>query len=389
MRWPIGIMRAGPENNVYAAQDNAGLAAAANGGDSDARLPFPYRSAAMPAEMINRQWLLARRPRGQVCMEDFARRDAPLPRADLAAGEILIRNVMLGFDPAQRGWMDDVKSYLPPIAIDEPVRGSAVARVTASANPAYPEGAMVRGLFGWQDYAVAARAGDPEPVLIPSDVALEEALGVLGAASLTAYVGMHDVGRLGAGDCVLVSGAAGAVGSIAVQIARLRGARVIGIAGGPEKCRWLTRDYGADAAIDYRSEDIRARLKVLAPDGIDLFFDNVGGATLEAGIAHIGRFGRIVLCGAIAGYNDVHPAPGPRNLMRLISQRAEMRGFILLDHLDRVPVAMTELKQWVREGQIRYRTDIQHGFDAIPQTFLRLFSGASQGKQLLRIDGAE
>lgn len=341
----------------------------------------------MPSPIVNRQWLLARRPEGQVLVDDFRRYDAPLPRPDLAAGEILVRNLMLGFDPAQRGWMDDVASYMPPIAIDEPVRGSAVARVIASTNPAYPEGVMVRGLFGWQDYAVAARAGETDPVPIAADVAPEEALGVLGAASLTAYVGMLDVGRLGAGDCVLVSGAAGAVGSIAVQVARLHGARVIGIAGGPEKCRWLIEDYGADAVIDYHNEDMRARLRTLAPGGIDLFFDNVGGATLEAGIAHIGRFGRIVLCGAIAGYNDERAAPGPRNLMRLISQRAEMRGFILLDHLDRVPMAMNQLGQWVRGGDIRYRADIQYGFEAVPETFLRLFSGASQGKQLLRIDG--
>lgn len=343
----------------------------------------------MPAETVNRQWLLARRPRGPVSVDDFARRDAPMPRADLAVGEILVRNLMLGFDPAQRGWMDDVPSYLPPIMIDEPVRGSAAARVIASANPAYPEGSMVRGLFGWQDYAVAGRAGDPDPVPITEDTAPEEALGIFGAASLTAYVGMYDVGRLRAGDCVLVSGAAGAVGSVAIQIARLAGARVIGIAGGAEKCRWLIEDYGADAAIDYRAEDVRARLGALAPEGIDLFFDNVGGATLEAGIAHIARFGRIVLCGAISGYNDTQAAVGPRNLVRLIPQRAEMRGFILLDHLDRVPSAMVELRQWVRSNRIRYRTDIQHGFDAIPQTFLRLFNGSNQGKQLLRIDGAE
>ncbi|HUH23573.1 MAG TPA: NADP-dependent oxidoreductase [Brevundimonas sp.] len=340
------------------------------------------------ADSVNRQWVLARRPQGQVRAEDFARRDAPVPVADLAAGEILIRMVMLGFDPAQRGWMDDAPSYMPPMAIGEPVRGSAAARVVASANPAHPEGALVRGLFSWQDYAVAARAGEAAPVLIPDGVTPEEALGVLGGASLTAYVGLKTVGRLKAGDTVLVSGAAGAVGSMAVQIARLNGARVIGIAGGPEKCRWLVEDYGADAAIDYRHDDVAARLAALAPEGVDLFFDNVGGETLEAGIANIARFGRIVLCGAISGYNDAQPAPGPRNLSRLIAQRAEMRGFILLDHMAEVPAARAELEAWLRADQIRYRTDIQQGFEAIPDTFLRLFSSASQGKQLLRIEGA-
>lgn len=335
---------------------------------------------------VNRQWVLARRPQGQVRVEDFARRDALVPVPDLAAGEILIRTEMFGFDPAQRGWMDDAPSYMPPMAIGEPVRGSAAARVVASTNPAWPEGALVRGLFNWQDYAVAARAGEAAPVLIPDGVTPEEALGVLGGASLTAWVGLKTVGRLKAGDTVLVSGAAGAVGSIAVQIARLNGARVIGIAGGPDKCRWLVEDYGADAAIDYRHEDVAARLTTLAPEGVDLFFDNVGGETLEAGIANIARFGRIVLCGAISGYNDATPAPGPRNLASLIAQRAEMHGFILLDHMDHVPAARAELEAWLRAGQLRYRTDIQRGFEAIPLTFLRLFSSASQGKQLLLND---
>lgn len=337
---------------------------------------------------INRQWVLARRPVGVIRTEDFARRDGPVPVADLAAGEILVQNLLLGFDPAQRGWMDDAPSYMPPMALGEPVRGSACGRVIASENPAYPVGARVRGLLGWQDYAVAARAGESAPVLIGSEVAPEDALGVLGAASLTAYVGMMRVGRVAAGDCVLVSGAAGAVGSMAVQIARLNGARVIGIAGGQDKCRWLVEDYGADAAIDYRSENVSERLASLAPDGVDLFFDNVGGAILEAGIAHIGRFGRIVLCGAIASYNEIQPIPGPRNLARLIAQRAELRGFILLDHMAAIPQASAQLEEWLGEGQIRYRADIQHGFDAIPTTFLRLFTGESQGKQLLRLDPA-
>lgn len=337
-------------------------------------------------DRVNRQWVLARRPQGHVCVEDFARRDVPLPLPDLAAGEILVRAVMFGFDPAQRGWMNDGASYLQPVALGEPMRASAVARVVASRNPAYPERALVRGLFSWQDYSVVARAGEAAPDLVPSGVTPEEALGVLGGASLTAHVGLNQVGRLRAGDTVLVSGAAGAVGGVAVQIARLKGARVIGVAGGPEKCRWLVDDYGADAAIDYRNEDVVARLTTLAPEGIDLFFDNVGGGILEAGIAHIARFGRIVLCGAISGYNDAKPAAGPRNLARLIAQRAEMRGFILLDHMEHVPGARSELEAWLRAGRLRYRTDIQHGFEAVPPTFLRLFTGASQGKQLLLND---
>ncbi|WP_312811841.1 NADP-dependent oxidoreductase [Brevundimonas sp.] len=334
---------------------------------------------------MNRQWVLVRRPVGQVRLEDFARIDAEIPVPDLAAGEILIRNRILGFDPAQRGWMDKGTGYMAPMALGEPVRGSAAAEVIASQNPAYQVGRFVRGLFGWQDYAVVNKVGEAAPILIPEDVAPEEALGVLGAASLTAWVGIQTVGGVKSGDCVLVSGAAGAVGSMVAQIARLNGARVIGIAGGAEKCRWLVEDYGADAAIDYRSEDVSARLAELAPDGVDLFFDNVGGDILEAAIGRMAFHGRIVLCGSISGYNDAEPAPGPRNLSRMISYRISMQGFILLDHLDQVPQASAELRDWLAAGTLRYRTDIQHGFEAIPATFLRLFSGANKGKQLLRL----
>lgn len=338
---------------------------------------------------INRQWVLARRPLGQVQLNDFARIDAEIPVPNLAAGEILVRNRILGFDPAQRGWMDEGASYMAPMSLCETVRGSACAEVIVSQNPAYPEGSFVRGLFGWQDYAVVALAGEAAPIRVPDGVQPEEALGVLGAASLTAWAGIKTVGGVKSGDCVLVSGAAGAVGSMAVQIARLNGARVIGIAGGADKCRWLVEDYGADASIDYRNEDVVTRLAELAPDGIDLFFDNVGGDILEAAIAHMALHGRIVLCGAISGYNVVQAASGPRNLSRMISYRLEMKGFILLDYLDQVPIASAELRGWLRAGKLRYRTDVQHGFDAIPATFLRLFTGANQGKQLLRIDPAQ
>ena len=343
----------------------------------------------MKTNAINRKWLLARRPSGMVSEADFCRVDTALPEPDLAAGEILVRNVMLGFDPAQRGWMDDAPGYMPPIELDEPVRGSAVARVVASTNSDYPVGALVRGLFGWQDYAVANRAGDSPPMPVPVGVSPEQALGLFGGASITAYVGLLEVGALREGDTVLVSGAAGAVGSMAVQIAKLKGARVIGIAGGAEKCGWLTDEYGADAAIDYKSENVAERLAQVCPNGIDLFFDNVGGDILEAGIENMALFGRIVLCGAISGYNDATPSPGPRNLMNLVRQRVMMRGFILLDHLDRVPAAMAELASWTEAGHIRHREDMQEGFANIPRTFLRLFRSENRGKQLLRIDGAE
>ena len=288
-----------------------------------------------------------------------------------------IRNWLGGSGQRQRG----------SVAIGGTIAGMAGCEVVASRHDRWPVGARMIAMARWEDWSVIAPDMAPVPAFrLPDGIGFAEALGPLSLNSLTAYFGMRDVGQVAAGETVLVSGAAGSVGSVACQIARIAGARVVGIAGGRDKCAWLREECGVDAAIDYRAEDVAARLAALCPDGIDLFFDNVGGATLEAGIAHIARFGRIVLCGAISGYNDMQDAPGPRNLTRLISQRAEMRGFILLDHLDRVLAAMAELRQWASSGQIRYRTDVQHGFDAIPQTFLRLFDGSNQGKQLLRID---
>ena len=338
----------------------------------------------MTTASVNRQWLLARRPQGMVREDNFQLVESPVPVPDLEAGEILVRTLMLSFDPAQRGWMEDVPSYLPPVAIGEPMRASAIAQVVQSENPAFPEGSLVQGLFGWQDYAIANQGG-MAPVPVARDVPLHVRLGVLGGASLTAWFGLYDIGALKAGDTVVVSAAAGAVGSMAVQIAKIQGARVIGIAGGAEKCSWVTGLYGADAAIDYKSENVAARLAELCPDGVDLFFDNVGGEILEAVIANIAPFGRIVLCGAISGYNDAAPTPGPRNMMLLIARRVRMQGFILLDHLHQAATALEALSKWVGEGRIRYREDIQQGFENIPRTLLRLFRGENRGKQLLQI----
>lgn len=334
---------------------------------------------------VNRQWLLARRPHGQVLETDFTYREAPLPEPDLAAGELLVRNLMFSFDPAMRGWMDDRPSYLPPVDIGAPMRAGAIAQVVRSGNPNYPVGTLVQGLFGWQDYVVVNRAGELPPNKVPPGVAPEVALGVLGGASLTAYFGLLDVGALKDGDVVLVSGAAGAVGSVVAQIARIKGCRTVGIAGGAEKCRWLLDECGLDAVIDYRSEAIGERLAALCPEGVDVFFDNVGGETLEAAIDHMAVHGRIVLCGAISGYNDAEPAPGPRNLFRLITQRVRMEGFVMIDFMDRIGEAFGYLAGWVMGGQIKHREDIQQGFENIPKTFLRLFTGANQGKQLLKL----
>lgn len=336
-------------------------------------------------QTINRQWLLKRRPHGMVSEQDFEYREAALPQPNLAAGELLVRNLMISFDPAIRGWLDDVPSYLPPVAIGAPVRAGAVAQVVQSENAQFPVGTLVQGLFGWQDYVVVNRAGEMPPNIVPAGVPLELLLGALGGSSLTAYFGLLEVGQPRAGETVVVSGAAGAVGSVVAQIAKLKGCRVIGLAGGTEKCQWLKDECGADEVIDYKRENVEARLGELCPDGIHVFFDNVGGAILEAVITHIAEHGRIVLCGAISSYNNDQPEPGPRNLMNLVTRRVRMEGFVMIDYMDRIAQAAAELSQWVFSGQIRYRNDIQEGFDNIPKTFLRLFNGANQGKQMLKL----
>jgi hypothetical protein len=333
----------------------------------------------------NQQWLLKERPVGAVGPQHFEHVSSPLPEPDLDAGQVLIKTLMLGFDPAMRGWLEDQPSYLPPVAIGEPMRASGVGQVIASENPALPVGALVQGLLNWQEYSIGDPTGLIPPNVLPDGTPPNLALSVFGSTSLTAYFGLLDVGQPQAGETVLVSGAAGATGSIVAQIARLKGCRVIGIAGGSEKCDWLRSACKIDDVIDYKSEALDSRIGELCPDGVNVFFDNVGGATLEAGIAHMADFGRIVLCGAISSYNDETPAPGPHNMMLLVSRRLRMQGFIVLDYLDRAAEAIDALTGWVMAGEIAWREDIQEGFDNIPATLQRLFNGSNQGKQLLKL----
>lgn len=334
---------------------------------------------------VNRQWLLKERPRGNIGPEHFELVESPMPEPDLGKGEVLLKTLMLGFDPAMRGWVVDEPSYLPPVGLGEPMRASGVAQVVESENPDLPVGTLVQGLINWQEYSIGDPAGMIPPTPLPEGTPPNLALSVFGMTSLTAYFGLLDVGQPNAGDTVLVSGAAGATGSVVAQIARLKGCRVIGIAGGREKCDWLLNDCKLDEAIDYKSEDIRQRIGDLCPDGVNVFFDNVGGATLEAAIEHMADYGRIALCGGISGYNDEAPQPGPNNLMYLVSRRIRMQGFIVLDYLDRVQEAIDALTGWVMAGDIAWREDIQEGFENIPATLLRLFDGRNVGKQLLRI----
>ena len=328
---------------------------------------------------VNRQWRLRSRPVGWVKETDFELlRDAvPAP----GPGQALVRNLYLAFEPAMRGWIEDRPSYMPPVGIGEVMRGMTVGRVEKSNAPALRPGDLVQTMSGWQEWAVA----DTGVTKLPQGVDPTLALSVLGATGITAYFGILDVGQVKSGETVLVSGAAGATGSVVGQIAKLMGARAIGIAGGPEKCRWLTETAGFDGAIDYKSENVAARLDALCQGGIDVYFDNVGGPTLDLVLARMRHGARIVLCGAISRYNEAELPPGPRNYFELTIKSARMQGFIVLDYLRRFPEAQEKLLAWVAEGKLIWQVDVQQGFENAPRTFLRLFRGENIGKQLLKI----
>jgi NADPH-dependent curcumin reductase CurA len=331
----------------------------------------------------NRRWTLARRPHGMVKESDFAFGEQPVP--PVGDGQVLVRVLYLSFDPTQRGWIEDRPSYLPPVQIGEVMRAAGVGQVVASKDPNCQPGDLVQGLFGWQDYALLPGMMLGANAKLPPGVPPTWFLGVLGITGLTAYFGMLDLGKPKAGETVVVSGAAGATGSVAGQIAKLQGARVVGIAGGPDKCAWLTKEAHFDAAIDYKHEDVAARLRELCPKGVDVYFDNVGGEILDAVLGQIAQRARVVLCGAISGYNEATPPPGPRNLMNLVVQRGRMEGFIILDYLPRFGEAVPKLAAWVQSGEIVHQEDVQHGLENAPRTLLRLFSGANSGKQILQV----
>lgn len=337
----------------------------------------------------NKQWLLKERPRGEVGPQHFELVQSPMPQPDLAAGQVLMKTLMLGFDPAMRGWLEDVPSYLPPVAIGEPMRASGVAQVVQSENAALPVGTLVQGLTNWQEYSIGDPAGFIPPTALPAGTPPNLALSIFGSTSLTAYFGLLDVGQPQPGDTVLVSGAAGATGSVVAQIARLKGCRVVGIAGGQEKCEWLRSACKVDAVIDYKQGNLQRRIAELCPNGVNIFFDNVGGDTLEAALGTMANFGRIVLCGAIASYNDATPKPGPRNLMLIVTRRLRMQGFIVIDYMDRFNEAIEAMTGWVMAGDIAWREDIQEGFENIPSTLQRLFRGSNVGKQLLKLADPE
>jgi len=336
---------------------------------------------------INHQWCLASRPDGMVDESNFSYVEAKLP--SITDGQVLVRLTHVAFEPAMRGWINKGASYVDPVEIGQVMRAAGVGEVIESKHADLQPGDMVQGMFGWQEYAAVDVEGALLPVQkLPEGVTPEMALSVLGITALTAYFGMLDVGKPQEGDTVVVSGAAGATGSIAGQIAKIKGAaQVIGIAGGPEKCKWLTEVAGYDVAIDYKSENVSKRLRELAPKGINVFFDNVGGEILDAALANLANGARVAICGGISGYNADANAfpPGPRNYMMLVLKTSTMQGFLLGQFSSRFGEAAQQLGEWVANGKLKFAVDVQEGFENTPKTFLRLFAGKNLGKQLLKV----
>jgi NADPH-dependent curcumin reductase len=336
-------------------------------------------------DLINHQFKLAARPAGAVKRSDFDHVQEPV--RDPAEGEVVVKNLYISLDPAMRGWMSDNKnSYMPPIAIGEVVRALAVGRVVASKHPNFAVGDHVSGMLGVQEYAHSNGQGlskiDPHFARMAP---LPVFLGTLGMPGLTAYFGLLDVGQPKAGETVVVSGAAGAVGAVVGQIAKIKGARVVGIAGGAEKCRYLVEELGFDAAIDYKSEDVAAALREHCPKGIDVYFDNVGGDILDAVLTRLARDARIVICGAISQYNNTTPVKGPANYLALIVARACMKGIMVSDYYPRAMEALSAMGGWLASGKLKTREDIVDGLETFPETFQKLFTGENNGKLVLKV----
>jgi NADPH-dependent curcumin reductase CurA len=328
--------------------------------------------------------VLAQRPTGMVDEHSTRLERVPVPVP--GDGEALVRVRYLSIDPTIRGWMNEVDTYLPAIGIGEVVRSAGLGEVVATNSAAFSVGDTVFGLLGWQDHAIVSATGPVRAQVVPPGIDPGTALGLLGATGLTAYFGLLDVGRIVTGDHVVVSGAAGATGSVVGQIATIKGAAsVVGLAGTPEKCEWLVDEAGFDHAINYKTADVDAELRRLLPSGIDLFWDNVGGPILDICLGQLAMRGRVVLCGAISGYNETTLPPGPGNYVNLIVQRGRMEGFIILDYADRFPAAQLELATWAMEGRITTAEHVVDGLEHAPDALNLLFTGGNTGKVIVRL----
>jgi NADPH-dependent curcumin reductase CurA len=330
----------------------------------------------------NRRMVLAERPTGMVDASTVRLEESDVPEP--SAGEALARVRYLSIDPTIRTWMDDAPGYLPPIAVDDVIRSGGIAEVVSSNAEEYKPGDLLFGFTGWQDYVLASPAGGYRT--LPEGISPTLALSLFGTTGMTAYFGLIDVGRVKEGDVVVVSGAAGATGSTVGQIAKIKGAaKVIGIAGGPEKCTHIVENLGFDETIDYKNDNVAARLREAAPEGIDLFFDNVGGEILDACLAQLALRGRIVLCGAISGYNESGAPKGPSNYANLIIKRGRMEGFLILDYFDRLGEAQAEMAGWLAGGKIKSSEHVVDGLENAPEALNLLFTGGNTGKVIVQV----
>jgi NADPH-dependent curcumin reductase CurA len=329
----------------------------------------------------NRQWKLRTRPTAMVGRENFDFVTSPVPSP--AAGEALVEVQYVSLDPAMRGWLNDAKSYVPPVAIGEVMRAVGVGRVVESNDPALAVGDFVTGMTGIQAFASAPAKAWTK--IDPSVVPLPRWLGVVGMPGMTAYFGLLDVGAAKAGETLVVSAAAGAVGSVVGQLGKIHGMRVVGLAGGAEKCRYLVDELGFDAAIDYKNDDVRKKLREHAPQGIDVYFDNVGGEILDHALAHLRRKARVVVCGAISQYNSGAAVTGPKNYLSLLVNSARMEGFVILHFAARYREAALALAKWHLEGKLKAKEDIAEGIEQFPEALCRLYKGENFGKLVLKI----
>lgn len=332
---------------------------------------------------MNRAWHLAARPHGRLKQGDFTWRETPVPA--LVEGQALARTVYLSLDPTNRIWASDIDQYMPPVELGAVMRGVALGEVVESRRPDLKPGDLVYGLLGWQDFTVLDRKSFASKLERRPGLPLTAYLGLLGFIGITAYVGVIDICRPKAGETMVVTAAAGAVGSVAAQIGKIKGCRVIGIAGSDAKCRWLTEELGLDGAINYRSENVEAALRRHCPSGIDCVFENVGGDQLDASLALVNNNARIALCGLIAQYNAEGPVPGPYRFAQILMHRVLIKGFIGGDHADRFPEALDNLATWLAEGRIKYRVHVVEGLENAPDAVNRLFTGQHEGKLVVRV----
>ncbi|MFN9773963.1 MAG: NADP-dependent oxidoreductase [Burkholderiales bacterium] len=335
---------------------------------------------------VNRQVRLASRPVGLPTRGNWSIVDAPMPEP--APGGVLVKTLMLSLDPAMRGWMNEGKSYIEPVGIGEVMRAGGVGRVVASNTPAFAVGDHVSGVLGVQKYCAFDEAGIRKTGLVKIDPSLappEKWLNALGMPGMTAYFGLLDVGQPKAGETVVVSGAAGAVGQTVGQVAKIKGCRVVGIAGGADKCAFVVNELGFDACIDYKAGSVRDGLKQHCPKGVDVYFDNVGGDILDTVLTRINRKARIVICGAISQYTNTTPVKGPSNYLSLLVNRARMEGIVVFDYAARYPEAVRDIAGWMKEGRFKSREDVVEGIDTFPETLLKLFEGSNFGKLVLKV----